>query len=83
MPEAQIRAGLATFELGQLFGKLGRVGMAVAGVDEAVRSTLAEGIDMVEISRAIDHAQVERWDQRRTGRLDPRGTTSAAKWTDE
>ena len=72
MPEAQTspasppRAGPASRRAGPRWG-------AVAGVDETLGRSVVEGIDMVEISQAVDDAQVDGRNQRLAGRSDRLG----------
>ncbi len=44
------QAGLSSLESGQLVGELGRVGVCLAGINEARDVSLVEGIDVVETS---------------------------------
>src|SRR5262249_9944696 len=57
-----------TFEPRHLLGELGRVGMTVAGVDESRGQSVAKRIHMIEVRRAVDDAQVDRWNERLAGR---------------
>src|SRR5437762_2265490 len=60
--------GFASFELGHLFGELSCVGMAVTGVDETRRRSITQRVDVVEIDRAINDAQVDRGNEWPTAR---------------
>ena len=64
MPEAQIKPASPPSRRAELVGELGRVGMAVARVNESTGLTAIESVDVVEIGRAIDRAELERGDQR-------------------
>ena len=63
-PRGADQSGFAAFEPGHLLGKLDCVGMPVAGVDEARGAPLAECVHVVEISRAVDDAQIDRRNER-------------------
>ena len=80
---------LAALELRKLLGELGRIGVAVARVDEATRVPAVQGVDMIEIIQAVNDAQVEGGDRaagwstrqvrgcgRRGSRYDPREGSS-------
>ena len=61
--------GLGPLEPGELLGELGRVGMAVARVDEAAGRAVVQGVDVCRIGRAVDDAQLDRRDQRPAARI--------------
>ena len=71
MPEAQDQPGLGAFQARELDGELGRIGMAVACVNEAAGLSVIESIDVIEIGGTINHAQLERRDQRGAGSTRP------------
>ena len=53
-PRGADQARLGALDLGHLGGELGRVGMAVAGVEEALEPAVVEAVDLIEVGDLVD-----------------------------
>ncbi len=79
-PGGADQGGLRALDLGHLGGELDRVGMSVAGVEEAGEPAVVEAVHLVQVGDLVDGAQLERRGQGPADGSRPRGGCGHSEW---